>query len=82
MITQVKTNMSTTTFTVRIPCKLKEKMDENPSEWSREVRCFLEERVKQRELIKIIDEIEKEAESGGKQADSTLLIREDRERPT
>ncbi len=69
-----------TNFTVRIPRKLKEKMEKNPADWGQEVRCFLEERIKQIELIKIIDQIEKEAESGGKQADSTLLIREDRER--
>lgn len=69
-----------TTFTVRIPRKLKEKMDKNPSEWSQEVRCFLEERIKQKELMKTIEEIEKRAENRQVQTDSTLLIREDRER--
>jgi hypothetical protein len=69
-----------TTFTVRIPRKLKEKMEKNPTEWGQEVRDFLEERVKQIELIKALQEIESRAERRETKADSTILIREDRER--
>ncbi|MCW4007313.1 MAG: antitoxin [Candidatus Bathyarchaeota archaeon] len=69
-----------TTFTVRIPRELKEKMEQNPIEWSQEVRAFLEERVKQIELLKTLQEIEKRAEKRKTKTDSTLLIREDRER--
>jgi predicted transcriptional regulator len=68
-----------TTFTIRIPQELKEKMDKNPAEWSQEVRAFLEERIKQMELINALEEIEKRSEKR-KTKDSTLLIREDRER--
>jgi predicted transcriptional regulator len=77
--TVVKTFMSTT-FTIRIPQELKEKMEKNPAEWSREVRCFLEERIKQIELMKTLQEIEQRAEKRKTKTDSTLLIREDRER--
>ncbi len=77
----MKTELSTT-FTIRIPRKLKEKMDENPSEWSQEVRCFLEQRVKQIEMIKTIQEIGNRAKSRKTNIDSTALIREDRERQT
>lgn len=69
-----------TTFTLRIPRELKEKMEKNLEEWSREIRVFLEERVKQIELVKAIQEIESRAEKRKTNADSTILIREDRER--
>jgi hypothetical protein len=68
------------TYTIRIPRDLKEKMEKNLEEWSREIRNFLEERVKQIELIKTIQQIESRAEGRKTKADSILLIREDRER--
>lgn len=68
-----------TTFTIRIPRELKEKMEENPTEWSQEIRDFLEERVKQMELLKAIQEIGLRAEKRKTTADSVILIREDRE---
>jgi hypothetical protein len=68
------------TYTIRIPRDLKEKMEQNPEEeWSVEIRNFLEERVKQVELMKTIKQIESRAEKRTTKADSTLLIREDRE---
>ena len=68
------------TFTVRIPQELKEKMKELPAEWSEEVRNFIEERVKHLELTKTIEEIEMRAKKRQLTVDSTTLIREDRER--
>jgi len=68
------------TYTIRIPRELKEKMEKNPEEWSQEIRNFLEERVKQIELVKTIQQIESRAEKRKTNADSTVLIREDRER--
>jgi hypothetical protein len=68
------------TYTIRIPRDLKEKMEKNPEEWSVEIRNFLEQRVKQVELIKTIKQIESRAKQRTTKADSTLLIREDRER--
>ena len=68
------------TYTIRIPRALKEKMEQNPKEWGAEIRNFLEERVKQVELMKTIKQIESRAEKRTIKADSTLLIREDRER--
>jgi len=55
-------------------------MEKNPEEWSREIRNFLEERVKQIELVKTIQQIETRAENRKTKTDSTILIREDRER--
>ena len=69
-----------TTFTIRIPRELKEKMEKNPEEWSKEIKIFLEQRVKQMELVKTIQEIETRAEKRTITVDSTILIREDRER--
>jgi hypothetical protein len=69
------------TYTIRIPRDLKEKMEKNPEEaWSVEIRSFLEERVKQIELLKTLQQIESRAEKRKTKTDSTILIREDRER--
>jgi lipoprotein NlpI len=69
------------TYTIRIPRDLKEKMEKNSEEaWSVEIRNFLEERVKQIELMKTLQQIESRAEKRKTKTDSTLLIREDRER--
>jgi hypothetical protein len=69
-----------TTFSIRIPIELKKKMEENPAEWSQEVRDFLEEKIRQMELLKTLEEIESRAEKRKVSTDSTILIREDRER--
>jgi hypothetical protein len=68
------------TFSVRIPRALKEKIEQNPADWSQEVRDFLSERVKQIELLKTLDKIEMRAQKRTTKADSVTLIREDRER--
>lgn len=69
-----------TTFSIRIPRELKEKIEQNPADWSQEVRDFLAERIKQIELMKTLQEIESRAEKRKTKIDSTTLIREDRER--
>ena len=69
-----------TTYTIRIPRELRRKMEKNPAEWSSEIRSFLEERVKQMELMKTLQEIENKAQKRQVKADSVILIREDRER--
>jgi hypothetical protein len=69
-----------TTFSIRIPRELKEKIEQNPADWSQEVRDFLAERIKQIELMKILQEIESRAEKRKTKIDSAILIREDRER--
>jgi hypothetical protein len=56
-------------------------MEQNPAEWSQEIRDFLEERIKQIELLKTLKEIEPRAEKRKTKVDSAALIREDRERP-
>jgi len=68
------------TITIRVPRELKEKMKQNPAQWSEEVRCFIEERVRSLELQKTLKEIEPRAEKRRVKIDSTVLIREDRER--
>jgi predicted transglutaminase-like protease len=69
-----------TTITIRVPRELKEKMKENPQEWSEEVRNFIEERVRNLELQKTLQIIGSRAEKRRVKVDSTTLIREDRER--
>ena len=67
------------TFTIRIPRELKERMKKLPVEWSKEIRLFIEERVKHLELIRTIEDVELRAERRRLRVDSTRLIREDRE---
>lgn len=69
------------TFSIRIPKELKEKIEKNPADWSQEVREFLTERVKQKELIKTLDELDAQPHKRKTKINSTTLIREDRERP-
>jgi hypothetical protein len=68
------------TFAVRIPRKLRDRMKRLDAEWSGEVRNFLEERVKALELMESIDEIQSRAGKRRVRVDSTVLIREDRKR--
>ena len=67
------------TFTIRVPRELKERMKRLPVEWSEEIRLFIEERVKHLELIRTIEDVELRAERRRLRVDSTRLIREDRE---
>ena len=67
------------TFTIRIPRELKERMKKLPVKWSEEIRLFIEERVKHLELIRNIEDVELRAERRRLRVDSTRLIREDRE---
>jgi hypothetical protein len=73
-------NKLSETFSVRIPRELKEKIEATPADWSQEVRNFLTERVKQKELLKILQEIDAQPQRRKTKIDSTTLIREDRER--
>ncbi len=68
------------TFSVRIPKELKEKIEQNPADWSQEVRNFLAERVKQMELLKVLEELDRQPNKRKTKTDSVTLIREDRER--
>lgn len=68
------------TFTIRIPEELKKKMKEFKVEWSVEVRGFIEERIRQLELMKLIKEVELRSERRRVGVNSAEMIREDRER--
>jgi len=68
------------TFTIRIPLELKQKMKKFPEKWGETVRRLIEERVKQLELLNTIEEAELRARKRVLKVDSTTLIREDRER--
>lgn len=63
---------------VRVPKELKEKMKKYNIDWSREIKGFIEEKVRTLELLEIIDEIEVRAEKRRTKIDSARLIRESR----
>jgi len=68
------------TFTIRIPRDLREKMRRFDLEWSEELRRFIENRVRQLELMDLIKDMGPRVEGRRVKVDSTRLIREDRER--
>ena len=68
-----------TVIHVRIPRYVKEKLEEYGVNISEEVRRFLEERVRQLEAQKLVEELRKHLESMPMVRDSADLIREDRE---
>ncbi len=65
---------------VRVPKELKEKMRKYHIDWSREVRKFLEERVRILEFLEMLDNIEKKVEKRRTRVDSVKLIRKMREK--
>ncbi|MEB3756276.1 MAG: CopG family transcriptional regulator [Desulfurococcales archaeon] len=67
-------------ISVRVPKELKEKMKKYRIDWSREVRRFLEDRIKVLEFLETLDNIEKKAENRRTKVDSAELIRESREK--
>jgi hypothetical protein len=67
-------------ITVRVPRELREKMKKYENGWSEEIRSFIEMRVQQLELRKLIDEIAEDPHRPTVKGDSAKLIREDRER--
>ena len=73
-------NTVSSTFTVRVPEELKEKMRRYPVEWGEEVRRFIETRIRQLELAETIRNVGRRAERRKVTVDSTGLIRGDRER--
>ncbi|HEX9913380.1 MAG TPA: VapB-type antitoxin [Candidatus Bathyarchaeia archaeon] len=68
------------TYTIRLPEKLREKMSKVDTNWGEEIRAFIEERVRCLELVEVIEEMRERAERRRLTVDSTSLIREDRER--
>ena len=68
------------TYTIRIPEELKEKMRQTDLVWSEEIRAFIEHRINCLRLIDVIDEVSERAQERALRVDSTELIREDRER--
>ncbi|MCW4000992.1 MAG: hypothetical protein NWE93_12205 [Candidatus Bathyarchaeota archaeon] len=68
------------TFSVRIPKELKEKIQATPNDWNQEIQNFLTERIKQLEIIKTLDDIQKHAQQRTTKTDSVTLIREEREK--
>ncbi len=66
-------------YTIRLPRKLKEKMRKYDINWSKEVRMFIEKRIRQLELLEILKEVESRAKNRKVEIDSSNLIREDRD---
>ena len=65
---------------VRIQRELKEKMRKYRVDWSKEVRQFIEERIRVLEFLEAIEAIEKKTAGRRTRVDSVKLIREERER--
>ena len=72
--------MSSTVITIRIPRELKEKMKKININWSEEIRRFIEEKIRSYELLETFEKIRRRAKKRKVRVDSTVLIREDRDR--
>ena len=68
------------TLTIRLPKELKEKMRRFDVSWSKEIRNFLEERVKQLEALNTLEEVFERSRKRKVKVESVDLIRKDRER--
>ena len=66
-------------ISIRVPRELKEKMRKYRVDWSKEVRGFLEERVRVLELLEVLDDVGKKVGKRRIRVDSVKLIRETRE---
>jgi cytochrome b involved in lipid metabolism len=66
-------------ISVRVPKDLKEKMKRYRIDWSKEIRKFIEERIRVLELLEVLDDIEKRAKRRKTKVNSVKLIRETRE---
>ncbi len=64
---------------IRVPKELKEKMRKYRIDWSREIREFIEERIRTLELLELLESIEEKAKKRRTRVDSAELIREARE---
>ena len=63
----------------QVPKEIKKKMKRYNIDWSKEIRTFIEERVRALELLEVLDGVEKNAGERKMRVDSTVLIRESRE---
>ena len=65
---------------IRIPRKLRERMEKfSHIDWDRELREFVESRLRTLEFLQVLEEVRKNSEKRVVKTDSTMLIREDRE---
>lgn len=64
---------------VRVPRRLKERLEELGVNISEEVRTLLEKRLHQLEMERLLEELRESLASEEPVSDSTPLIREDRE---
>lgn len=67
-------------ITIRIPDNLQIQMKKYKVNWSERVRAYLESQVKQQELLQFLKKRKEEMKYEKMHADSTQLIREDRNR--
>jgi predicted transcriptional regulator len=69
-----------TTLTIRLPKELKERAARLKVNWAEEIRRFLERKVREYELLELLEELEDRAAGRKVSVDSVSLIREDRGR--
>ena len=74
----MQTPLPTAEIIVEVPLELKEKMEKHKIDWNREIKEFLEERLRAHELLDLLDKIAERAEMRRVRADSAELIRESR----
>ena len=71
--------MSTEVFSFRIPKKKKKEMEEIPVDWSKEIKSFIDKKIREYRKTEILENARK-LRKKMKVISSAELIREDRER--
>jgi len=65
---------------IKVPRELRERMERfSHVDWNRELREFVEARLRTLEFLQVLDEVKERAKKRVVKTDSTTLIREDRE---
>ncbi len=63
----------------RVPRELKEKMKRYPVDWPRELREYVERRIRSLEALEVLREVERRAARRRVRVDSAELLAEERE---
>jgi len=67
-------------ISIRVSREIKIKMKKIPINWSDEIRKFIEKKIREYELLELLNKIEKNAKNRVVKYDSSKFIREDREK--
>ncbi len=66
-------------ITIRVPRALQMKMKKHKKNWSKEIRDYIETKIKAIELAELLDKIHNKVKRAKITSDSTIIIRQERD---